>query len=236
MKKAYTEVVDHIKSAQSEALNYGNQIADTVHIGILEGSDISNILFQPLSDIIFSFKDSISIKISSFSYKKLNAALHENAIDIAFTLINEVADHTDIGFTKLRSIPMGLVFHRDLNLVSENKVNMEVFSKTPFFATSDGSLGFKKFIEMQKKHLQIQISNIRIMPNIPSIITNIELKQGCSIVLNTPQIENNPDLVFFPLENMSTTIVAAWNKSNENKSRERISKKIRRLIIESRKS
>ena len=127
---------------------------------------------------------------------------------------------------------MGLVAHKALNIIQNDGINEDVLSRTLFYYATGGSLGVKKFLKRQQELFDIPPENYRSVPNILSVLMNVELQQGIAIALATPRIEQNPNLLFYPLEDMSTTIVAAWNKENENTSRERIIKRIRRIIIE----
>lgn len=232
MKKAYFDAMESIHDARNEALNYSRKIADTVNISILEGSDIGFSIGVSLNEMISHFKEHMDIKVSFLPYKALNENLVNNLIDIGITLINEVDHHPSLEFTKLRTLPMGLIAHRSLNIIKNGQPDYETIYKMPFFFTTHGSFGFKKFLNQLSENLEIPADNFRVVPNIPSILMNVELKQGITLAVYTPQIEKNENLTFYPLEDMHTTIVAAWNKSNTNNSRIRIIKKMRRSIIE----
>ena len=52
MKKAFSEALQTIEDAQSEALNYTKHISDKIRIGLLEGSDIGFFLLAPLTELI----------------------------------------------------------------------------------------------------------------------------------------------------------------------------------------
>ena len=69
MKKAYAEALASIEEAKKEALNYSQQIADTIHIGILEDSDIGVSLASPINEFISHFKKEIDIHVSFLKYK-----------------------------------------------------------------------------------------------------------------------------------------------------------------------
>lgn len=145
MKKAYSDAIASITEAKKDASNYSKQIADTIHIGILEDSDIAFSLAGPINEMISHFKNSIDIHVSFLPYKDLNTGLHNNQIDIALTLHNEVENHPALKFTRLRSIPMGIVAHCNLNLVKDNLLNYDAIADLPFYYTTEGSLGVKNF-------------------------------------------------------------------------------------------
>lgn len=67
--------------------------------------------------------------------------------------------------------------------------------------------------------LNLAESCFQIVPDIETQILNVESGMGISAVSLTPRIENNPSLLFFPLEGLSMSIVAAWHKNNTNESR-----------------
>ncbi len=232
MKKAFSDAVRTVNDAQTKALNYSKSIADTINIGLLEGSDIGFFLIDPLTEVIDSFKQSMDIKIAFLSHKALNMRLHENALDIGITLINEVNAHTDLEYTKLRTISMGIISHRSLKIVKDGNLDLALVQKLPFFFTRDGSLGIKDFLKKQEKSLGLDSTQYKCVPNIDTMLINVELGLGIAIVINTPRIAQNDEIEFYPLEHQSTTIVAAWNRKNENHSKNLIVKRMRRYIIE----
>lgn len=231
MKEAFSSAVSIIEAAKTDALNYHNRIADTIHIGILEGSGIGCLLMDSLSVVIEQLMKDIDIHVAFYSHGDLNTCLHKNTIDIGITLKKEIHNHTDLNYTKLRILPFGIVAHKSLNIVNDGLLDLNNIQKLPFFFTRDGSLGIKEFLREQEALLGIKPNQYHCVPNIDSILTNVELGLGFAIAVKTPRVEENHDIEFFPLESQPLSIVAAWNRENNNNSRDRIIKRMRRITI-----
>lgn len=231
MKKAFSEALQTIEDAQSEALNYTKHISDKIRIGLLEGSDIGFFLLAPLTELIKHFETTLDIQISFLSHKDLNEHLHKNLLDIGITLLPEVAAHPELEYTKLRTVSMGLISHRSLGVIKNDMLDLTQIQKQTFFFNREGSLHIKEFLKKQESILGLNPNQYQNLPNIDSLLTNVELAQGIAIAINTPRIMSNKDLVFFPLESQPITIVAAWNRTNDNASRNRMIKRMRRIII-----
>lgn len=232
MKEAFANAVSIVKSAQTEAKNYHNRIADTIHIGILEGSGIGCLLMDSLSTVINQLLSDVDIRVSFLSYRELNTCLHKNTIDIGITLKKEIQNHTDLQHTKLRTLPFGIIAHSSLEIVKDGLLDLDRIHNLPFLFTRDGSLGIKEYLREQEMLLGLKPNQYHCVPNVDSILTNVELGLGFAISVSTPRVESNPDLEFFPLERQPLSIVAAWNRENENNSRNRIIKRMRRITIE----
>lgn len=232
MQEAISEAANIFSDAREKALNYKKRIADTIHIGVLEGADIGFCILDSLTEIIAQFQNHINIQISFYSHREMNTCLHENALDIGITLKNEVRRHTELNHTKLRTMSLGIIAHRSLGIIKEGRLDLNGVKKQPFFFTTEGSLGVKEFLKNQKEILGLSSSQYQSVPNIDSILMNVELGLGIAIASNTQRIERNENIEFFPLESQSVVLVAAWNRKNENSSRNLIIKRMRRIIIE----
>ena len=233
MNAAYSEAQNTIETAKREALNYSKNISDSVKISVLESAEIVANCERPFCEVLDKLKKEIDISVEFSPYQKMNSQLRNNNIDIGITLLEEAQGYPTLKYTKLCDLPMGLLYHKDLEIVKDGELDIDLIRSQPFYFVGEGSMGVDKYLKNQKVRLGIPPENYRIVPNIASIITNAELKQGVAIVASTPKIRSNPNLEFYPLEELSTTIVAVWNKENNNNSRSLITKRIRRLIIES---
>lgn len=234
MKKAFTESTGLIEDALAEARNIRDRISENVQITFLEGSGIGSVLLNPFADVIHQFRGKINISIDFMTHKKLNAALKANETDIGVTLLDEVRGNNMLEFTKLREINFGIVAHKSLGVTHNNVLDISRVRQLPFYVSSEGSLGIKNFQRNLEQHAGIAESQIISQPNIDSILLNVEHGMGIAAVTSTPRIENNENLDFYPLNDLNTTIVAAWNQENKNQSRNRIIKRLRRTIIETR--
>ncbi len=234
MKKAFTEANEIIDDAWADAKNLRDRIADNVQIAFLEGSGIGSIMMNPFSEVIRQLRDRINISIDFMTHKQLNVALKNDEIDIGVTLMDEVQNNNALNYTRLQVIHFGIIAHKSLGVTNNNVLDISRASQLPFYVSSEGSHGMKNFQKELELHAGISEKQMISLPNIDSILLNVEHGMGIAAVSNTPRIENNKDLEFYPIGNMKTTIVAAWNQQNKNASRELVIKRLRRMIIQSR--
>ena len=151
-----------------------------------------------------------------------------NEIDLAVTLLEEVLANPMIEYIPLRDLTHGLVAHRSLlKSYSRNPIS-DLCQNCNFYITSNGSRGYKKYVRDLCQELNLNESCFHIVPDIETQILNVESGMGISAVSLTPRIENNPSLLFFPLEGFSITIVAAWHKNNTNEGRRQLIRMIRK--------
>ncbi len=235
MKKAFSEARDIISESWSDAKNLHDRIADTVQIAFLEGSGVGSIMINPFSDVIHQFRDKINISINFMTHKQLNEALKNNEIDIGVTLLDEVRGNNTLDYTRLNVIHFSIVAHKSLGVIQNNILDVSRVRQLPFYISSEGSLGIKSFQKELERHAGITELQFVSQPNIDSMLLNVEHGMGIAAVGNTPRVQSNEDLVFYPLGDLKSTIVAAWNQQNKNQSRNRIIKRLRRNIIESRR-
>ncbi|MBE6009199.1 MAG: LysR family transcriptional regulator [Lachnospiraceae bacterium] len=236
MKKAFTEATDIIEEARSEAKNLHDQISENVRIAFLEGSGVAAIMLDPFSDIIQQFRSKTNISIDFMTHKQMNDALKNNEIDIGVTLLDEVRNNHTLDYTRLKVINFGIVAHKSLGVTQNNILDISRVRQLPFYLSTEGSLGVKNFQKELEEHAGINKAQFVSQPNIDSVMLNVEHGMGIAAVSSSPRVENNDELEFYPIGNLNTTIVAAWNQQNKNQTRNRIIKRLRRSIIESRHS
>ena len=227
MQNAFEHAIHIINAAKEEALHLSVQKSRTIHFGILEGADIVSPIMGSLAELEKQIENT-NFSFDFLNHGTLNHKLEYNEIDLAVTLLEEVLANPMIEYIPLRDLTHGLVAHRSLlKSYSRNPIS-DLCQNCNFYITSNGSRGYKKYVRDLCQELNLNESCFHIVPDIETQILNVESGMGISAVSLTPRIENNPSLLFFPLEGLSMSIVAAWHKNNTNESRRQLIRLIRK--------
>ena len=249
MQNAFEHAIHIINAAKEDALHLSVQKSRTIHFGILEGADIVSPIMGSLAELEKQIENT-NFSFDFLNHGTLNHKLEYNEIDLAVTLLEEVlAKLKELGiyvsynpdykymtysanpmieYIPLRDLTHGLVAHRSLlKSYSRNPIS-DLCQNCNFYITSNGSRGYKKYVRDLCQELNLNESCFHIVPDIETQILNVESGMGISAVSLTPRIENNPSLLFFPLEGFSITIVAAWHKNNTNEGRRQLIRMIRK--------
>lgn len=219
-KQQYSYYINRINSINE-------QRSGKIKIAFLEGVDIRNMTSEYLIRLQ-NEKPGIEFEFEFMKHTKLNNALKNNEIDIAFTLEEEIKSDSNLDYVHLADIQHGVIVNKNNKYAQKDKLNPNLVSKSKFFITDKGSRGYKNYIKLLEEAINLDAENIVLVPDIETQLLNVEVDLGISAMGNTPRIIDNEELKFYPIEGMKMPFVAAWNKENNNPAKEVLKKLIKR--------
>lgn len=221
------EFFEKTKQQYSYYINRVNSICDVrsskLKVAFLEGVGISNMLSDCFIELQTE-RSGIDIDFEFMKHTNLNQALKNNEVDIAFTLEDEIKTDKSIESIVVANIQHGIVVNKNHKLAQNEKLNPNLINKSKFFVTNSGSRGYKNYIKDLSEKINLNTDNIVLVPDIETQLLNVEAGLGISAMGYTSYVMKNEELKFYPIEGMKMSFVAAWNKANNNQSKELLKK------------
>ncbi|WP_434576943.1 LysR family transcriptional regulator [Thermoanaerobacterium thermosaccharolyticum] len=209
----FLKAINDYQKTVKEAQNLIEKEKKPIVIGFLASWDFSEYLPYITKSFLLNYPD-VSIYFVSYSYKDLKDKIETNDVDIAISLLDNF-ENLNVTVKEFTSIPRLLFFSKNHPLANKSNLTFEDFKEETFFVFSDKSKINSKdrVIEMCSCHGFIP--KISIVPNIESMILNVEGNLGVAIFDDWIQYKNNPTLKF--IETGDTHKIAiAWNNANLN--------------------
>lgn len=186
----------------------------TIVVGFLEAWDMSKCLPYITKSLLSVYPNIITYFVS-YDYKDLNSKIENGEIDIAVSISHNFENLSNINTKEIIKIPSLLFYSVAHHLASKPNLTFEDFKNETFYVFSDQSK-----INSRERVIDICsdygfVPNIVIVPNIESMVLNVENGLGVAVFDEWIQYKNNP-----MLKSLETgykhRIAAAWNDSDIN--------------------
>lgn len=208
--KTMNEYNNTIRNAQKLV----DQEKKTIVIGFLEAWDMSKPL-PSITKTLLSECPDISAYFVSYDFKDLKEKIGAKEIDIAISLAQNFDDLYDINTKEITKIQSLLFYSVAHPLANKPGLTFKDFKDETFFVFSDKSRISSKDRVTRICDRYGFVPNVVIVPNIESMVLNVENGLGVAVFDEWIQYKNNP-----MLRSVETgykhRIVAAWNDSNLN--------------------
>lgn len=186
----------------------------TIVVGFLEAWDMSKCLPYITKSLLSVYPNIIAYFVS-YDYKDLNSKIENGEIDIAVSISHNFENLSNINTKEIIKIPSLLFYSVAHHLANKPNLTFEDFKNETFYVFSDQSK-----ISSRERVIDICsdygfVPNIVIVPNIESMVLNVENGLGVAVFDEWIQYKNNP-----MLKSLETgykhRIAAAWNDSHLN--------------------
>lgn len=210
----FLKAISEYKKTVKEAQNLVDKEKKTVTIGFLEAWDMSKCMPYVTQALLSHYPD-ISPYFVSYDYKDLNSKIENKEIDIAVSISHNFENLSNVNTKEITKISSLLFYSVTHPLADKPSLAFEDFKEETFFVFSDQS-------KINSKDRVIRICSnygfipkIIVVPNIESMILNVENGLGVAVFDDWIQYKNNPMLRTVET-GYKHRIAAAWSDKNLN--------------------
>lgn len=210
----FLKTINEYKKTVRKAQDLVHKENKTVVIGFLEAWDMSKSLPFITKSLLSKYPD-ISAYFVSHDFKDLKEKIESKEIDIAISLTQNFDDLHDVNTKEITKIQSLLFYSVAHPLANKPDLTFKDFKDDAFFVFSDQSRISSKDRVTRICDRYGFVPNIVIVPNIESMVLNVENGLGVAVFDEWIQYKNNP-----MLKSLETgykhRIAAAWNDSHLN--------------------
>jgi DNA-binding transcriptional LysR family regulator len=203
--------VDYQKTVR-EAQKLVDQSKKAIVIGFLEAWDMSKYLPYITKSILSNYPNTY-IHFVSYNYQDLKNKIETKEIDIAISLSDNFKNSTNIKVKTITNIQSLLFFSITHALANKSNLTFKDFKGETFFVFSDESKISSKDKVTELCRSYGFVPKISIVPNVESMILNVENGLGVALFDDWIQYKNNPMLRYIET-GYNHKVVAAWNDGN----------------------
>jgi DNA-binding transcriptional LysR family regulator len=212
------DAIQKIKAIYEQGIEQAREISgdctDHLNIAFLQTIDVANELRAVIQEIMDE-QPSLRLTLDRLSHKGLNEGLENGDINVAITMEHEVRHNPELSHITLMILRQSIVANEKHPLSQSPELNMELLKHQRFFAVEDGSFGYKQYVELLQREFGIEANQIKIVPDIDSLLLNVESGLGVALLSELPQLAHNYNIRMFPIDHLPIAVVAAWRKDDD---------------------
>ena len=213
-QETFVKCLSLMEQAQREANNI-NSISGSLKIGLLSGWNVHDELMDVMDHFIMNNPSNIDIIVENHSFNRLISGLKDGSLDACIHLHDFLNQESTLTTLPLLEIPKYLIFSSRLDIDIPAVPSFIDFANCIFFAIEENNKDMVK--EQLIKYCKPYglTPTISVLPNIESVLTNVNRGKGVSIIdsyTGTQNYENIQKLEIFPAHE----IELAWIKNNKS--------------------
>lgn len=216
--KEFSDVYDRYLKGVENAQNTNKGIAGVMHIGILDGTYVSD--FMP--ELLSSFKrkyPALEITLQYQSFAELIQGILDKSLDLIFSLQFNVDPYADIIYNVLEKTPDNLVLHKSHALFEKEELSLRDFEGQDLILISPDNLSLTRTDVLPYLKKLGTAPNIHFAPNLQTAMLWCECGLGAAYLFSRNTLHRNQDLRFVQMSSpWDTSFVVAWDQTNYNAS------------------
>lgn len=214
--RAFSTAAASFSAAADEARRYYDELPNALHIGYLEGLEISSRIGGALRQLKKS-RPEIQFSGEKRPQGELNDMLRTRQMDLIITYKEFAPQTAGIQRAKVMDTELVLLVSPDNPLAADSASYLD-FAKEPFIKTAAaGETLSQSRHRAQKQCLSLGFapSDILIMPNLESSYMAVELGQGVFISTTVSRVSHQPTLKAYPV-GQTEELLCLWQEDQEN--------------------
>lgn len=218
LAKAFREIQHQMFQAIEEASRVTKNPGGRLSIGYISGLNTDDYIYPLLSFFIKTYDD-IELQVEASSLSELREKLRCGKYDIIFTYNFELPALEEIIYEKIYAVEPLIAMSCEHPLAKKEACRVADFNKQTFLLpTPKESTGRENDLRSICHELGVQDITIKYVGNIESILLDIRLGTGVSLISSAMSCVHDNRYHCFPLPKTSTTtsIAAAWKNDNLN--------------------
>jgi DNA-binding transcriptional LysR family regulator len=189
-----------------------------LRIGFLQGVDVSEVI-GPAMQKFREYYPNVDLSIDCDTHINLNADLFKGNLDIVITFEPEA--HKDgVAHMDICQNNYAIVMHSNHRLAKKEASHIDIkeLRSEQFLVveTNDFDHVVANYIAFLCTKFGITTEQIKCVPDVESLLLNVEIGLGVALLSKTPRFINNPSVKCIPLEDAMVNVVAIWKKDNPN--------------------
>lgn len=218
------KVIYHLyKQALKGIESRKNELTGDFNIGILSGMLIGD--FLPFITTQFqSLYPKVNISLKTYSFKNLIHHLCLGELDVIFTLLFEIEEHSEIDYRIIEETKDYIVVNSIHRLSKENEVNIEdLKDETWIIVSKDDSIKSPNLI-LEKCHALGYIPKVKYVPTLREVMLMVESGAGICVLDGRNALKLNPNVKFLEVDQISKPyLTMAWHSKDQNPLRKHFS-------------
>lgn len=196
------------------SLNGKNLVKNTLRLGILCGE----ILEPSFICILETFQQkcpNIQVVIEAREPYELQKFLLVRDLDLIINFDYEINPSPYINSVKLWTTRNCIFACNNYPGIEKKSSYMDFADDPCFISTSDSLTPHNQILTFQRiwEKEGVHFSNVKLQPNLKSLITNVELGTGVTMMTKTSALGKNDNIRAFPLGN-TVSFLCVWNSRN----------------------
>ncbi len=218
LKESFSVILDDIGSAIESARNVDKSFNSVLRIGCLTGLD-SNRFSIKATEYFKEIYPNAMIYYEKHNFQELRNLLDEKKLDLILTLSYDIENFVDLEFREVCKLSSCIIMSKKNPLAKRKNLTLTDCRNESFVILArEASTGiYDSVMELCNEYgFNPKIDNF--LPNIESIIMCVEANMGIAIVDENLMVGETSEIIKIPIENRYASLLAAWNKDNENKA------------------
>lgn len=214
--RAFSQSAAAFSQAMNEAQKYYDELPNSLHIGYLEGLEISSRMGDALRRLK-AHRPGLQFSGEKRSQGELNDMLYTRQMDLIITYREFAPQAPGIQRAKVLDTPLVLLVSPDHPLATDSATYLD-FAREPFIkAAAAGEPLSQSRHRVQKQCLSLGFtpSNVLIMPNLESAYMAAELGQGVFVSTMLSRISRQSNLKPYPI-GQTEELLCLWQEDQEN--------------------
>ncbi len=203
-------------AAMEEARRYYDELPNSLHIGYLEGLEISSRIGDALRRLKAD-RPELQFSGEKRSQAELNDMLRTGQMDLVITYREFAPQAPGIQRAKVMDTPLVLLVAPDNPLATDEATYLD-FAREPFIkaaASGEPLSQSKQRAQKQCQSLGFTPSGILILPNLESAYMAAELGQGIIISTMLSRVSRQSNLKSYPI-GQNEELLCLWQEDQEN--------------------
>jgi DNA-binding transcriptional LysR family regulator len=210
------------------ALATQNENANRLNIGFVEGQLFSFPFAAPIQAFRASNPD-VQINLKYYKIRELKDAILSGEIDVALVgKFKNLDEEPDLAYIEVGLTPMVMVVSTGHRLAAKKSIRLEdMRGETLINLSRNESLVESTDISEKLAEVGIERKEITV-PDIGAFALSVEAGLGIAPINNNHALQNNPNLKFVPIEEVSCFIeTVVWRRDNPNAAIQRLAQKFK---------
>ena len=211
--RAFSNFFSEMNRIKGIYSKYDQSFKGSLSIGILSGWKLPECVARTFSSFHEKYPE-IQLIFENHNIKHLIFLLHAGKLDTCLIMKDFISDHLDISSISLFNVPKYLIYSKEHFKSLNRKPEVIDMQTETFFTLYEDETDYTKTLVQNYCKPYGFIPITKSLPNIESVISNIEFGNGVTILDELNQIGNSEKISKIPVDPPHTLCLAWFNESN----------------------
>lgn len=212
------KIRDEVNNAIGRAKLADESVPQKLAIGYVSNLRVEKYLYPLLSAFSETYPN-VDIQITGNSFSELRCKLAENEYDVIVTYNFELPGMRNIQYEKICSVNSGFLFSGKHPLAKKRVLSFRDFDNATFYVLQEEeSAGRDTELYVITSVLGLKNIQIRHCENVDSLLYQVSLGRGVTIVSDALEISHNPQFRHYQYPNVGTLpfLACVWKSDSTN--------------------
>lgn len=212
------KIRNEFRNAVGQAKLADENMPQKLTIGYISNLNVEKYLYPLLSTFSERYPN-VDIQITGSMFSDLRSKMATNEYDIIVTYNFELPGMRNINYEKICNVNSGFLFSVKHPLAKKQVLSYQDFNNTVFYILQEEeSAGRDTELYVITSVLGLKNIQIRYCDNIDSLLYQVSLGRGITIVSDALEISSNPQFQHYQYPNVGTLpfLACVWKSDNTN--------------------